>query len=142
VATILVVLASTLLLALGGSVALATATEGAIAASYRDGVATLYAAEAAAGIAAARLAESDQWAPSAGAYVSGRLDRLLGVGDVAYPPGVTVSLVDGGAADRIAIVAEATGAGGAKRAVRVTLGRAVDAHGDPSVRTLAWEEVR
>lgn len=140
-AMILVLLASSLLLALGGSVALATATESTIAAAYRDGVTTLYAAEAAANVAAARLADTPDWRPSDGAYLSGRLDRLLGLEDAATAPTVSVSLVDAGAADRITIVAEAKGTTAA-RTIRVTLGRAVDARGDPSVRTLAWEEAR
>jgi hypothetical protein len=140
-ATIMVVLASTLLLALGGSLALATATESAISASYRDGVVALYAAEAAAGVVAARLADGADWVPSRGSCLDGRLDRVLGVDDTPQAPVVTVSLVDGGAPDRIAIVAEARGRG-TLRTVRMTLAHAVDAHGVPSVRIVGWEEER
>jgi hypothetical protein len=142
VATIMVVLASTLLLALGGSLALATATESAISASYRDGISTLYAAEAAAGVVAAQLADGAEWAPSRGSCLDGRIDRLLGVEETPQAPVVTVLLVDGGAADRIAIVAQARGGGGTQRTVRLTMARALDAHGVPSVRTVGWEEVR
>ena len=141
-AIIMVVLASTLLLALGGSLALSTATETSISASYRDGVSTLYAAEAAAAVVAARLADGAEWAPSGGSCLDGRIDRLIGVEETVEAPVVTVSLVDGGAADRIAIVAQARGPGGTQRTVRMTMARALDAHGVPSMRTVGWEEVR
>jgi hypothetical protein len=141
-ALILVLMASTLLAALGGILVLESQTESTIASHYGDGIAALYAAEAGAGVAMARLAAQDEWRAQSDAYVSGRLDNLLGVSPVRWATDVAVFLVDGGAPGRITLVSRADGPGQTRRTVRVTVARALDPTDRVSLRILAWEEVR
>ena len=141
-ALVIVLLASVLLCALGGALALEGQSESAIAGTYHDGITALYAAEAAAGLAMASLPAAATWSPSFGPIVSGRIYQLLGT---SSPPGsitVTAFLLDAGAPDRIIVVAQANGPGRAVRAVRITVGRAVDTADHVSLRILAWEEIR
>jgi hypothetical protein len=105
-------------------------------------VTALYAAEAAAGTVIASLPGTPTWAPSMGPILSGRIDQVLGISSTLTPIFVTAALVDGGAADRIAVVAQAHGPGKAERTVRITVGRAADPADHVSVRIVAWEEIR
>jgi len=141
-ALVMVLLSSVLLCALGGAVALEGQSESAIAGNYRDGIAALYAAEAAAGLVIARLPSAATWSPSAGPIVSGRLDQLLAASSTSSPVVVAATLVDAGAPDRIAVLAQANGPGKAQRSVRITVARPADPADHVSLRILAWEEIR
>jgi subtilisin family serine protease len=141
VALVMVLLASMLLLALGGALALAAATETAIASAYRNGIVLLYAAEAAAGMAMSELAAAPTWTALPAPLVEGRLDELLGVDALPSAPTVT-AVIEDGAPDRAAIVAQARDTDGRRRTIRVSVVREGAADGRPSLRVVAWAELR
>lgn len=140
-ALVLVMTASMFLVVLGSSLMVETITETTISSNYRDGVEAFHAAEAGAGLAMARLVAMTSWTPQA-AFVSGRVEDLMGVPRSSSPISVSVSLLDAGVADRIVVLSRADGPGQARRTIRVTLARPIDPTDHLSLRTVAWEELR
>jgi hypothetical protein len=138
-----------MMLAIGGSVALNTMTETTIAGNHRDALQTLYAAEAGIDLSISRLRMTADWtaaAPDPGGttLVQGRLTDLLQVTSVDPRLNVTAWAIPdpNGDPDVLIVQAVASGAGGVRRGVQVTIRRAPAAPSATTrnIETIFWRE--
>ena len=138
-----------LMLAIGGSVALNTMTEATIAAHHRDALQALYAAEAAIDISISQLRTIVDWAaaapdPRGTTLVQGKLADLLQVPTVDPRLTVTASMRPdpNGDPNVLILQAVASGAGGIRRAVQVTIrgAPAVPGATTRNIETILWRE--
>lgn len=138
-----------MMLAIGASVALNTMTEATIAANHRDALETLYAAEAGIDLSISRLRTMADWtaaAPDPGGttLVQGRLADLLHVTTV--DPRLTViawvTPDPNGDPNVLIVQAVASGAGGIRRVVQVTIRGTPDAPSATTrnIETIFWRE--
>jgi hypothetical protein len=137
-----------MMLAIGGSVALNTMTETTIAANHRDALQTLYAAEAGIDLSISRLRTVSDWTaaapdPRGTTLVQGTLADLL---QVTVDPRLNVAawvMPDpNGDPDVLIVQAVASGAGGIRRGVQVTIRRAPAASSATTrnIETTFWRE--
>lgn len=138
-----------MMLAIGGSAVLNTMTETTIAASHRDSTQTLYAAEAAIGLSLSRLRKTADWSaiapdPAGSTLVQGTVAELLQTATVDPRLTVVASVFPdpNGDPDVLIVQAVASGAGGIRRAVQVTMRGVPDAEGAAArrIETLFWRE--
>lgn len=138
-----------MMLAIGGSVALNTMTETTIAANHRDALQALYAAEAGIALAISRLRTIADWAaaapdPRGTMVVQGSLADLLQVSAVDPRLNVIgwVFPDPNGDPDVLIVQAVASGAGGIRRAVQVTIRGAPAAPSATTrnIETIFWRE--
>jgi hypothetical protein len=138
-----------MMLAIGGSAALNMMTETTIAASHRDALQTLYAAEAGIDLAISRLRTVADWAaaapdPCGTTLVQGSLVDLLQV--TAVDPRLNVIAWvfpdPNGDPDVLIVQAVASGGGGIRRGVQVTIRRAPAAPSATmrNIETISWRE--
>jgi len=138
-----------MMLAIGGSIALNTMTEVTIAANQRDGLQTLYAAEAGIDLSISRLHTMADWTaaapdPSGTTLVQGTLADLLQVTTVDPRLNVIAWVVPDPNGDPNVLIVEAvaSGAGGLRRTIQVTI-RSVPAAPSATTRnieTIIWRE--
>ena len=138
-----------MMLAIGGSIALNTMTETTIAANHRDALQTLYAAEAGIDLSISQLRMMADWTaavpdPRGTTLVQGRLADLLQVPAIDPRLNVTAWAIPdpGGNPDVLIVQALASGAGGIRRTVQVTIRRAPAAPSATmrNVETIFWRE--
>jgi hypothetical protein len=138
-----------MMLAIGGSAALTMMTETTIAANHRDALQTLYAAEAGIDLSISRLLMVADWTaaapdPRGTTLVQGRLTDLLQVTAVDPRLNVTAWVVPdpNGDPDVLIVQAVASGAGGIRRGVQVTIRRApaVPSATTRNIETISWRE--
>jgi hypothetical protein len=138
-----------LMLAIGGSAALNMMTETTIAASHRDSLQTLYAAEAGIDLSISRLRMMPDWTaaapdPRGTTLVQGPLADLLQVTTVDPRLNVTTWVVPdpNGDPDVLIVQAVASGTGGIRRGVQVTIRRAPAAPSATTrnIETISWRE--
>ena len=138
-----------MMLAIGAGAALNTTTEATIAANHRDAIQTLYAAEAGIELAISRLRTTGDWSaaapnPAGTVLVQGPLADLLQISAVDPRFVVAASVFpDPNAAPDVLIVRSiASGAGGIRRGIEVTLRRAPPIEGATTrrIETLSWRE--
>jgi hypothetical protein len=138
-----------MMLAIAGSVALNSVTETTIAANHRDALQTLYAAEAGIDLSISRLRVMADWTaaapdPRGRTLVQGRLADLLQVGSVDPRLNVTTSVSPdpNGDPDVLILQAVASGAGGIRRGVQVTIRGAPAAPSATTrnIETIFWRE--
>lgn len=138
-----------MMLAIGASVALNSVTETTIAANHRDALQTLYAAEAGIDLSISRLRMMADWTaavpdPRGTTLVQGPLADLLQV--PALDPRLnviaSVSPDPNGDPDVLILQAVASGAGGIRRGVQVTIRRAPAAPSATTrnIETMFWRE--
>jgi hypothetical protein len=149
VALIAAVTAVLMMLAIGSSAVLNTMTETTIAASHRDSAQTLYAAEAGIGLSLSRLRKMADWSavapdPAGTTLVRGTAAELLQAATVDPRLTVIASVFPdpNGNPDVLIVQAVASGAGGIRRAVRVTIRGVPDAESATArrIETLFWRE--
>ena len=137
------------MLAIGGSAALNMMTETTIAANHRDALQTLYAAEAGIDLAISRLRPIDDWGaaapdPRGTTLVQGNLADLLQV--TAVDPRLNVTAWGfpdpNGDPEVLIVQAVASGGGGIRRGVQVTIRRAPAAASATmrNIETISWRE--
>ena len=138
-----------MMLAISASVVLNTATETIIAASHRDSIQALYAAEAGIELSVSRLRGAADWnavvpAQGGATLVQGPIANLLQVTAVDPRLGVVASAFRDPNGDPAVLIVEAvaSGAGGVRRAVRVTIRGAPPAEGATTrrIETILWRE--
>ena len=148
-ALVTALMAVLMMLAIGGSVALNTMTEATIAGNHRDALQTLYAAEAGIDLAISRLRTIADWTvaapdPRGTTLVQGPLRDLLQVTTVDPRLNVTAWVVPdpNGDPDVLIVQAVASGAGGIRRSVQVTIHRAPAASSATTrnIETILWRE--
>ena len=138
-----------MMLAIGGSAALNTMTETTIAANHRDALQVLYAAEAGIDLGISRLRTIADWRaavpdPQGTTLIQGTLTDLLQVTGIDPRVSVTTWVFPdpNGDPDVLILQAVASGGGGLRRAVQVTVRRAP---ATPSatmrnIETISWRE--
>jgi hypothetical protein len=137
------------MLAIGGSATLNVMTETTIAANHRDALQTLYAAEAGIDLAISRLRAIDDWRaaapdPRGTTFLRGSLADLLHV--TAVDPRLNVTAWafpdPNGDPDVLIVQAVASGGGGVRRGVQVTIRRApaVPSATMRNIETVSWRE--
>jgi hypothetical protein len=142
-------MAMLMMLAIGGSITLNTITETSIAANHRDAIQALYAAEAGIDLAVSRLRVIADWTaaapdPSGTMFVQGSLAAFLQSG--AVDPRINIAALvfpdPNGAQDVMVVRSTATGAGGIRRSIQVTIRRAPAADGATArkIETVSWRE--
>lgn len=138
-----------MMLAITGSVVLNTTTETTIAVSHRDSIQTLYAAEAGIELSLSRLRGAADWAavvPAQGGatLVQGPIANLLQVSALDPRLNVVASAFRDPSGDPAVLMIEAvaSGAGGVRRAIRVTIRGTPPAEGATTrrIETLLWRE--
>ena len=148
-AIVTAVVAVLMMLAISGTAVLNTMTETTIAANHRDAIQALYAAEAGIELSISRLRMTADWsaaAPDPGGtlLVQGTLAGLLQVATVDPRLSVIASVFPDpdGNPDTLIVQVVATGAGGLRRSVQVTLRRAPPTESATMrrIETLSWRE--
>jgi hypothetical protein len=138
-----------MMLAIGGSAALNMMTETTIAANHRDALQTLYSAEAGIDLAISRLRTIADWRaaapdPRGTMLVQGSLADLLQVTAVDPRLNVTAWVFPdpNGDPDVLMVQAVASGGGGLRRGVQVTIRRAPAAPSATmrNIETISWRE--
>jgi hypothetical protein len=138
-----------MMLAIGGSVALNTMTEATIAANHRDGLQTLYAAEAGIDLSISRLRIMADWTvaapdPRGTTLVQGTLANLLQVTTVDPRLTVTAWVIPDPKGDPNVLIVQAvaSGAGGIRRAIQVTIrgAPATPSATTRNIETIFWRE--
>jgi hypothetical protein len=138
-----------MMLAIGGSAALNVMTETTIAANHRNGLQMLYSAEAGIDLAVSRLRTVADWRaaapdPRGTPLVQGSLLDLLQVTGVDPRLSVAASVFPdpNGDPDVLIVQAVASGGGGLRRGVQVTIRRAPVAPGATmsNIDTISWRE--
>jgi hypothetical protein len=148
-ALVTAVMAMLMMLAISGSVTLNTITETTIAANHRDAIQALYAAEAGIDLAISRLRVMADWTtaaadPSGTMFVQGSLAAFVQSG--AVDPRISIAALifpdPNGAHDVLVVRSTASGAGGLRRSIQVTIRRAPAADGATArkIETLSWRE--
>jgi hypothetical protein len=149
VALVTALTAVLLMLAIGGSAALNMMTEATIAANHRDALQTLYAAEAGIDLAISRLRTIADWRaaapdPRGTTLVQGRFADLLQVAGVDPRLNVEAWVFPdpNGNPDVLIVQAVASGGGGFRRGVQVTIRRAPAAPGATmrNIGIISWRE--
>lgn len=138
-----------MMLAIGSSAALNMMTEMTIAANHRDALQVLYAAEAGVDLGTSQLRTIADWRaaapdPQGTTLIQGALTNLLQVSGVDPRLSVTARMFPdpNGDPDVLILHAVASGGGGVRRGVQVTIRRAP---ATPSatmrnIRTISWRE--
>jgi hypothetical protein len=147
-ALVIAVTAVLMMLAMSGTAVLNTMTETTIAANHRDAIQALYAAEAGIELSISRLRMTADWsaaAPDPGGtlLVRGTLADLLQIRKDPRLSVVTSVFPDpDGNPDTLIVQAVASGAGGLRRSVQVTLRRAPPAESATMrrIEILSWRE--
>jgi PilX N-terminal len=148
-ALVTVLTAVLMMLAIGASAALNTMTETTIAANHRDALQALYAAEAGIELSISRLRLMADWTaaapdPRGTTLVQGPLADLLQVTTIDPRLNVTAWVMPdpNGDPDVLIVHAVASGAGGIRRGVQVTIRRAPAAPSATmrSIETIFWRE--
>ena len=138
-----------MMLAISGSVALNTMTETTIAANHRDALQTLYAAEAGIDLSIVRLRIATDWSvvapdPRGTVFMQGSLVDLLQVAGLDPRLQVTAWVFPdpNGDPDVLIVQAVASGGGGLRRGVQVTIRRAPVAPSATmrNIETISWRE--
>jgi PilX N-terminal len=138
-----------MMLAIGASAALNTMTETTIAANHRDALQALYAAEAGIELSISRLRLMADWTaaapdPRGTTLVQGPLADLLQVTTIDPRLNVTAWVMPdpNGDPDVLIVHAVASGAGGIRRGVQVTIRRAPASPSATmrSIETIFWRE--
>ena len=138
-----------MMLAISASVVVNTTTETIIAASHRDSIQALYAAEAGIELSVSRLRGAADWtavvpAQGGATLVQGPIANLLQVTAVDPRLRVAASAFRDPNGDPSVLIVEAvaSGAGGVRRAIRVTIRGAPPADGATTRRidTILWRE--
>jgi hypothetical protein len=135
-----------MMLAIGGSAALITMTETTIAANHRDALQTLYAAEAGIDLAMSRLRVMADFPadPRGTTLVQGTLADLLHVTTVDPRLSVTAWAIPdpNGDPNVLILQAVASGAGGIRRGIQVTIRMAPAAPSATTrnIATILWRE--
>src|SRR5262245_20758428 len=141
--------AALMMLAIGGSAALNMMTETTIAANHRNGLQMLYSAEAGIDLAVSRLRTIADWRaaapdPRGTTLVQGSLTDLLQVAGVDPRLNLTVAAFPdpNGDPDVLILQAVASGGGGLRRGVQVTIRRAPVAPSATmrNIETISWRE--
>jgi len=134
-----------LMLALSGGLTLTSMTESSIAANHRDGVQTLYTAEAGIDLAISRLRTIPDWSTvvveGTTTLVAAQLADVVQTTslDSRFGTTVTVSPDPNGNRDVLVLESMATGPGGSRLTVQVTILRLPpDAHGVRAIETILW----
>jgi hypothetical protein len=134
-----------LMLALSGGLTLTTMSESTIAANQRDGIQTLYAAEAGIELAVSRLRAMPDWSTVVAGGTTNLVEaRLADVVqssalDSRFGTTVTVSPDPNGNPDVLVLQSVATGPGGNRRSVEVTVLRLPpDSSGVRAIETILW----
>jgi hypothetical protein len=148
-ALVTAVTAVLMMLAISGTAVLNTMTETTIAAHHRDAIQTLYAAEAGIELSISGLRLAADWTTAAPVtsgtlLVQGALTDLLQVTTVDPRFNVIASVFPDpmGDPDVVIVQAVASGVGGFRRTVQVTLQRAPAAESATmrTIETLSWRE--
>jgi hypothetical protein len=148
-ALVTAVTAVLMMLAISGTAVLNTMTETTIAAHHRDAIQTLYVAEAGIELSISRLRVTADWTTAAPVtngtpLVQGALADLLQVTTVDPRFNVIASVFPDphGDPDVVIVQAVASGVGGFRRTVQVTLRRAPAAESATMrrIETLSWRE--
>ena len=134
------------MVALGAALTLMTMTESMIAANHRDGLQTLYAAEAGIDLAISRLRTTPDWtgvvtATGGAPFLAARLADVAQTGaiDPRFMISVAVSPDPTGDRDVLVLQSIATGPGGNRRNVQVTVRRLpADPTGARPIETISW----
>jgi len=138
-----------MMLAIGASAALNMMTETTIAANHRDALQVLYSAEAGIDLGISRLRTIDDWRaaapdPQGTMLVQGSLTDLLQLTGVDPRLRVTMWVFPdpNGDPDVLILLAVASGGGGLRRGVQVTIRRAPATSSATmrNIRTISWRE--
>jgi hypothetical protein len=148
-ALVTALMAVLMMLGIGGSVALNTMTETTIAANHRDALQTLYAAEAGIDLSISRLRMIADWTavapdPRGTTLVQGPLADLLQVTTVDPRLNLIAWVIPdpNGDPNLLIVQSVASGAGGIRRAVQVTIRGAPAAPSATTrnIETIFWRE--
>ena len=136
-----------MMLAIGASAALNMMTETTIAANHRDALQVLYSAEAGIDLGISQLRTIDDWRaadPQGTMLVQGSLTDLLQLTGVDPRLRVTMWVFPdpNGDPDVLILLAVASGGGGLRRGVQVTIRRAPATSSATmrNIRTISWRE--